>query len=47
MYVVSHSEASVHAIRSTGTKIAILRGPSGKPVQLITIKKRGKSKAYR
>lgn len=46
MYVVQHSEASVHAIGSTGTKIAIIRVPSGKAVQLINIKK-GESKIDR
>lgn len=47
MYVVQHSEASVHAIGSTGTKIAIIRVPSGKAVQLINIKKEGESKIDR
>ena len=42
MYVVQHSEASVHAIGSAGTKIAIVRVPSGKVVQLINIKEEGK-----
>lgn len=39
MYVVQHSEASVRAIGSTGTKIATVRAPSGKVVQLINIRK--------
>lgn len=44
MYVVQHSEASVHATGSIGTKIVILRVPSGKVVQLINIKKGEDSK---
>lgn len=41
MYVVRHSEASARAAGSTGTKIAIATVPSGRVVQLITIKKEG------
>lgn len=39
MYVVQHSEASVHATGSTGTKIATVRVPCGRVVHLINIKK--------
>lgn len=35
MYIGQHSETSVHAMQSTGTKIE----PSGKAVQLINIEK--------
>lgn len=47
MYVVQHGEASVHAMRSTGTKIAIIRAPSGKAVRLINIKEEGESQIHR
>lgn len=47
MCVVQHSEASVHAVGSAGTKIAVVRVPSGKVVQLINIKKEGESKIDR
>lgn len=38
MYVIQH-KALVHAIGSMGTKIALVREPSGKAVWLINIKK--------